>query len=111
MNNIEAIEQPRNGKTIWKFLADELKPRGKAFTWFNIISVPVMTAGVVIIILRFIHGLGYVSNIDQEVPWGLWKGFNVVTGVAFAGGAYVLTFIVYILNVDKFKSIVLVFPL
>ncbi|MEX0982480.1 MAG: NrfD/PsrC family molybdoenzyme membrane anchor subunit [Bacteroidales bacterium] len=106
MNNIEAIEQPGNGRTIWKFLADELKPRGKAFTWFNIISVPVMTAGVVIIILRFIHGLGYVSNIDQEVPWGLWKGFNVVTGVAFAGGAYVLTFIVYILNVKKYKSIV-----
>ncbi|MDF1570642.1 MAG: polysulfide reductase NrfD [Bacteroidales bacterium] len=106
MNNTTAIEQPRNGKSTWKFLAEELKPKGKPFTWFNIISVPVITAGIVIIILRFIHGLGYVSNIDQEVPWGLWKGFNVVTGVAFAGGAYVLTFIVYILNVQKFKSIV-----
>ncbi len=106
MNNTSAIEQSRNGRSIWKFLADEFKPKGKPFTWFNIISVPVMMAGVVIIILRFIHGLGYVSNINQEVPWGLWKGFNVVTGVAFAGGAYVLTFIVYILNVKKFKSIV-----
>ncbi|MEX0988464.1 MAG: NrfD/PsrC family molybdoenzyme membrane anchor subunit [Bacteroidales bacterium] len=106
MSNTEAIQQSRNGRSVWKFLADELKPKGKPFTWFNIISVPVMTAGVVIIILRFIHGLGYVSNIDQEVPWGLWKGFNVVTGVAFAGGAYVLTFIVYILNVQKYKSLV-----
>jgi len=106
MSNTTAIEQPRNGKSTWKFLADEFKPKGKPFTWFNIISVPVIMAGIVIIILRFIHGLGYVSNIDQEVPWGLWKGFNVVTGVAFAGGAYVLTFIVYILNVQKFKSIV-----
>jgi Ni/Fe-hydrogenase subunit HybB-like protein len=106
MSNTSAIEQSRNGRSVWKFLADELKPKGKPFTWFNIISVPVMMAGVVIIILRFIHGLGYVSNIDQDVPWGLWKGFNVVTGVAFAGGAYVLTFIVYILNVKKFKSIV-----
>ncbi len=106
MSNSRAIAQPRNGKSTWKFLAEELKPKGPVFTWFNIISVPVITAGIVIIVLRFIHGLGYVSNIDQEVPWGLWKGFNVVTGVAFAGGAYVLTFIVYILNVDKFKSIV-----
>lgn len=106
MSNTNAIQLPGKGRSIWKFLADELKPKGKPFTWFNIISVPVMTAGAVIIILRFIHGLGYVSNIDQEVPWGLWKGFNVVTGVAFAGGAYVLTFIVYILNIDKFKSIV-----
>jgi Ni/Fe-hydrogenase subunit HybB-like protein len=30
----------------------------------------------------------------------------VVTGVAFAGGAYVLTFMVYILNIKKYHSIV-----
>jgi Ni/Fe-hydrogenase subunit HybB-like protein len=30
----------------------------------------------------------------------------VVTGVAFAGGAYVITFMVYILNMKKYKSIV-----
>ena len=30
----------------------------------------------------------------------------MVTGVAFAGGAYVLTFIVYVLKIDKFHSIV-----
>jgi len=37
---------------------------------------------------------------------GLWIGFDVVTGVAFAGGAFVLTFIVYILNNQKYHSIV-----
>jgi Ni/Fe-hydrogenase subunit HybB-like protein len=30
----------------------------------------------------------------------------VVTGVAFAGGAYVLTFIVYVMKVDKFKPLI-----
>src|SRR5690606_3434085 len=55
---------------------------------------------------RFWNGLGSVSNVSQDIPWGLWKGFNVVTGVAFAGGAYVLTFIVYILKVDKYHSLV-----
>ena len=47
-----------------------------------------------------------MTNLTQEVPWGLWIGFDVVTGVAFAGGAYVLTFMVYILNMKKYKSIV-----
>jgi Ni/Fe-hydrogenase subunit HybB-like protein len=36
----------------------------------------------------------------------LWIGFDVVTGVAFAGGAYVITFMVYILNMKKYHSIV-----
>ncbi|MCA9523238.1 MAG: polysulfide reductase NrfD, partial [Myxococcales bacterium] len=53
----------------------------------------------------FTHGLGAVTNQSQEFPWGLWKGFNVVTGVAFAGGAYCLTFVVYVLNVEKYHSI------
>lgn len=91
---------------VWRFILSELKPRGKWLTPFNVISIPIILTGIVLMVIRFTHGLGAVSNVTQEVPWGLWKGFNVVTGVAFAGGAYVLTFIVYILKVDKFHSIV-----
>ncbi len=91
---------------MWKFLLGELKPKGKIFTPFNIISVPVILTGLVIIIIRFWKGLGAVTNLTQEVPWGLWIGFDVVTGVAFAGGAYVITFMVYILNMKKYHPIV-----
>ena len=103
-NNPIAIDN--DGKPIWKFLWSELKPKGKTFTPFNIISVPIILLGVTLIIIRFWKGLGSVTNLTQEVPWGLWIGFDVVTGVAFAGGAYVLTFMVYILNMKKYKSIV-----
>lgn len=106
MSNSEAISQARGGRTWRQFLAAELKPKGNPFSWFNLISVPVMTLGVVLIVIRFVNGIGSITNLTQEVPWGLWIGFDVVTGVAFAGGAYVLTFIVYILNVKKYKSIV-----
>ncbi len=95
-----------DGKSIEKFLVAQLKPRGEIFTLFNMISVPIMTLGIVLIVIRFINGLGAVTNLTQEVPWGLWIGFDVVTGVAFAGGAYVVTFLVYILNVQKYKPIV-----
>lgn len=96
----------RGEKSIFKFILGELKPRGKIFTPFNIISAPVIVLGIVIIIIRFWKGLGSVTNLDQEFPWGLWIGFDVVTGVAFAGGAYVLTFMVYILGLNKYHSIV-----
>jgi len=106
MNKTQQIALDNDGKSIWKFLAGEMKPRGKWFTPFNIISVPIILLGLALIVIRFWKGLGEVSNVTQEVPWGLWKGFNVVTGVAFAGGAYVLTFMVYILNMRKYHSII-----
>jgi Ni/Fe-hydrogenase subunit HybB-like protein len=100
------IAKDNDGKSILKFLAGELKPRDKFLTPFNIISIPIIILGLIIIVIRFWKGLGSITNLTQEVPWGLWIGFDVVTGVAFAGGAYVLTFMVYILNVQKYHSIV-----
>ena len=105
-NSTFTVSKDNNGKSIMRFLLSELRPKGKWLTPFNIISIPVILLGVGLIVIRFMKGLGSVTNLSQETPWGLWIGFDVVTGVAFAGGAYVLTFIVYILKMDKFHSIV-----
>ncbi len=107
MNKADYIlPQDNDGRPVVKFLAAELKPRGRFLTPFNIISLPIMILGIVLIVIRFARGIGSITNLTQEVPWGLWIGFDVVTGVAFAGGAYVITFLVYILNVKKYHSIV-----
>jgi Ni/Fe-hydrogenase subunit HybB-like protein len=107
MNNQDTIlAKDNDGMPVLKFLAEAIKPKGTFFTPFNMISLPVMVLGFVIIVIRFIKGIGAVTNLTQEVPWGLWIGFDVVTGVAFAGGAYVITFMVYILNMKKYHSIV-----
>ena len=105
-NIVYPIAKDNDGKPIWKFFISELKPRGKFFTPFNVISIPIMILGLLLIAYRFWKGIGSITNLTQEVPWGLWIGFDVVTGVAFAGGAYVLTFMVYILNMHKYHSIV-----
>jgi Ni/Fe-hydrogenase subunit HybB-like protein len=106
MSNNNQIALDNDGKSIWKFLVSEFKPKGKFLTPFNIISIPVMLLGLTLIVIRFWKGLGSITNLTQDIPWGLWIGFDVVTGVAFAGGAYVLTFMVYILNMRKYHSIV-----
>jgi len=93
-------------KRFIKFFLSELKPKGKILTPFNIIAAVIIAVGVVLIVIRFAFGLGSITNLNQEFPWGLWIGFDVVTGVAFAGGAYVLTFMVYILRLKKYHPIV-----
>lgn len=107
MNNLTYLaSDTRQNESVFRFLIRQLKPRGKILTPFNIISVPVILLGLVLIVIRFWKGIGSITNLTQETPWGLWIGFDVVTGVAFAGGAYVITFMVYILNIRKFHSIV-----
>jgi Ni/Fe-hydrogenase subunit HybB-like protein len=93
------------GSTL-AFLRRELRPKGRLLTPFNVVSVILMLAAAAILAVRFTRGLGAVTNLDQQFPWGLWIGFDVLTGVAFAGGAYVLTFLVYILRLEKYHPIV-----
>jgi Ni/Fe-hydrogenase subunit HybB-like protein len=93
-------------KRFFQFIIDEMKPKGKIITPFNIIAAIIIGVGFIIIVVRFAFGLGSVTNLSQAYPWGLWIGFDVITGVAFAGGAYVITFMVYILRMEKYHPIV-----
>ena len=93
-------------KRFFRFLMSELKPKGKIFTPFNTLAGIIIGIGLVLIVIRFALGLGSITNLSQDFPWGLWIGFDVITGVAFAGGAYVITFMVYILRMEKYHVIV-----
>ena len=97
------IEEARH---FFRFIIAELKPRRPFVTPFNLISIPVMVVGAMLIVIRFARGLGSVTNLTQESPWGFWIGFDVVTGVAFAGGAYLVTFAVYVMRTERYRPIV-----
>jgi len=91
---------------FFRFIIHELKPKGKIITPFNVISLITIIVATIILVIRFRDGLGAVIEPSQERPWGLWINFNVITGVAFAGGAFVVTFMVYILGLEKYRPIV-----
>ena len=57
------------------------------------------------IIFRLVTGLGTVTNLSDEWPWGLWIGFDVLCGVALAGGGYGTALIVHVLHKDYFAPI------
>jgi Ni/Fe-hydrogenase subunit HybB-like protein len=106
--DVTAIGAPDLGRELRRFagfLRAELRPKAPLLTPFNVITVAIVVATVAILVVRYVYGLGAITNLSQDVPWGLWIGFDVVTGVALAGGAYVVTFLVYILKVEKYHPI------
>ena len=101
-----SAQTPPVTQSKWAFLRGELRPKGKVLTAFNVLTIPILVAAAVILYFRFTRGLGAVTNLDQNFPWGLWIGLDVMTGVAFAGGAYVLCFLVYVLRLEQYHPIV-----
>jgi len=58
-----------------------------------------------VIVLRFINGLGAVSNLSDGRPWGLWISFDLYCGVSLAAGGFTLAGIVYIFGREKYRPI------
>lgn len=76
------------------------------FTPFNVVSGSIILIGIVITILRFTVGLGAVTNLSDDNPWGLWIGFDLLVGVALAAGGYVTSAAVYLFGMKKYHSAV-----
>ena len=59
-----------------------------------------------LIIWRFIVGLGASTALNDGYPWGLWIAFDVVTGTALSCGGYSVAILVYILNRGKYHPLI-----
>jgi Ni/Fe-hydrogenase subunit HybB-like protein len=73
--------------------------------WTYLFGV-IVAAGAVVTVLRYWKGLGYVTNLSDKFPWGLWIGFDVLCGVALAAGGFTITAAVYVFNLKRFRPIV-----
>ncbi|HID74599.1 MAG TPA: Ni/Fe-hydrogenase cytochrome b subunit, partial [Planctomycetaceae bacterium] len=57
-------------------------------------------------VVRFLYGLGAVTNLSDFAPWGLWIAFDVMAGVALAAGGFVLAAAVYIFGLEEYRPFV-----
>ncbi len=78
----------------------------KFFTPFNLITAPIIIAGLILIGLRLFKGLGAITNLSQTTPWGLWIGFDVMTGVALAAGGYTIAATVHLFGMEDYEPLV-----
>ena len=54
---------------------------------------------------RLFLGLGATTNLSDAYPWGLWISFDVLSGVALAGGGFTMAAAIYIFNLKKFEPL------
>ena len=72
---------------------------------FIILAILAGIAGV-LLIKRFIFGLGAVTNLSDGYPWGIWIVYDVLIGTAIGCGGYVMAILVYVLNKGKYHPLV-----
>ena len=75
-------------------------------TFWKLVFLFLMAAGVCATYVRFAKGLGAATNLSDQFPWGIWVGFDVLCGVMLAAGGFTLTAAVHILNIKRLKPIV-----
>lgn len=74
-------------------------------SFWKVVSVIIVTMGLVSTYLRFTKGLGATTNLQDSVPWGLWIGFDFI-GVGLAAAGFTIAATVHIFNIHKYESLV-----
>lgn len=73
---------------------------------FNVVAGIIVIIGLIATAMRFIGGLGTVTNLSDYNPWGIWIGFDLLCGVALAAGGYVTSAACYIFGMKRYHSAV-----
>ena len=77
----------------------------KMWTTNTVGLVLFMLIGGAVAFYRIANGLGAATNLNDVFPWGLWLGFDVLGGVAMAGGGFIIAAAIYLFNWKKYKPI------
>ncbi|MFA7419728.1 MAG: Ni/Fe-hydrogenase cytochrome b subunit [Melioribacteraceae bacterium] len=62
--------------------------------------------GILFLLGRFIFGIGAVTNLDNQHPWGIWIGIDVAAGVALAAGGFTTAALGHIMHKDQYHAII-----
>lgn len=61
--------------------------------------------GLILVVYRWINGLGTTTGLTDGRGWGIWISFDVLCGIALAAGAFSIAGTVYILRMKEFYPI------
>ena len=86
-----------------------LKPtplKNKYVTPGVIILVVLALNGIIFLAIRLLYGLGTVTNLDTQHPWGIWIAIDVACGVALAAGGFTTAALSHVIHRDKYAALI-----
>lgn len=74
----------------------------KPFMFFAVLFL----IAVAFLAVRFLFGLGAVTNLSDGYPWGIWIVIDVMVGTAFGCAGYAIAILVYVLNKGQYHPLI-----
>jgi len=87
-------------------MAGEQQQEMKLMSGGAVTALLLAVLGLGVGLYRLVYGLGAVTNLSDQYPWGLWISFDVMAGVALAAGGFTTTFAAYVMGWEKYKPVV-----
>ena len=88
-------------------MSEESKPLGgEVLTKPFMVLAGIFGFALLLIAIRYIRGIGAVSNLSDGFPWGIWIAYDVVAGTAIACGGYSMALMVYVFNKGEYHALV-----
>jgi Ni/Fe-hydrogenase subunit HybB-like protein len=69
------------------------------------VLLTLMGIALVVSMIRYIFGIGAISDLSYSYPWGFWISFDLFTGVAISSGGFVLAGSVYIFRIKELQPL------
>ncbi|MFC2103609.1 NrfD/PsrC family molybdoenzyme membrane anchor subunit, partial [Bacteroidota bacterium] len=70
-----------------------------------IILILLATNAIVFLAMRFFFGLGAMTNLNDQQPWGIWIAIDVAAGVALAAGGFTSAALGHIIHKERYNVI------
>jgi Ni/Fe-hydrogenase subunit HybB-like protein len=86
-----------------------MKPKpmnSKYFTPGVIVLIALAVNGLIFLAMRLMFGLGAVTNLNNQHPWGIWIAIDVACGVALAAGGFTSAALGHIMHKESYHVIV-----
>ncbi len=78
----------------------------KFFTPGVFVLILLAVNGLIFLAGRFLFGIGAVTHLNDQYPWGIWIGIDVAAGVALAAGGFTSAALGHIMHRERFHAIV-----
>ena len=85
----------------------EAQPLNKKFLTPGVMVLIVLGLnGIAFALARIFFGIGSVTNLNNQYPWGLWIGVDVAAGVALAAGGFTSAALGHVMHRGDYHAVV-----